>query len=543
MDLNRLSIRARQRNSWEAVDLGFLMARAWWKPLCLSWLLPSCVVFALLAVPLYRHPIIVFLLTWWLTPLWDRYPLYIASRAMFGERVSLRAAFHASKTQLKKDVLPALLWQRLSISRAFDLPVTVLEGSRGVQRRQRLALLHQTVGSTAAWLTLACLAGEIIFTLGTTGLVWLMIPESITPDFNDVLHDNPQSILWVYCIVLHLARALVAPFYIAAGFALYISRRIDLEGWDIEVRFRHIARLRPAGGQYGERALKATAVNIAVLIAVYSSFAVPITALAQTQSDEQRLLKTPAESQQLIDKVLEGSDFVRQKDISGWRLKNDETQGEALTPEWFIEFIEFLENLFDTSDNGLSTLEKIKLWGKILEFSLWALAALFSFYLLYRYRDTLRTLLEDKPSAEGRQPPAPEVLFGLDVRREAIPERVAEEVLKLWQSNHHRQALNLLYRATLSGLMHQYHFKLKEGDTEQECADRVQAASAPALREFVIDLTRVWQQLAYGHHPPGSETVNQLCKRWQPLFAESDQPVNRYSQSNDLKRGGADSEV
>ena len=35
-----------------------------------------------------------------------------------------------------------------------------------------------------------------------------------------------------------LIMAAVAPFYCAGGFMLYISRRIELEGWDIEICFR-----------------------------------------------------------------------------------------------------------------------------------------------------------------------------------------------------------------------------------------------------------------------------------------------------------------
>ena len=31
------------------------------------------------------------------------------------------------------------------------------------------------------------------------------------------------------------------PFYVAAGFALYLNRRTLLEGWDIEVALRRIA--------------------------------------------------------------------------------------------------------------------------------------------------------------------------------------------------------------------------------------------------------------------------------------------------------------
>ena len=48
MDLDRLQIIARQRSPWEAVDLGFVVARAWFKSLFLVWAIPSFVLFVLL---------------------------------------------------------------------------------------------------------------------------------------------------------------------------------------------------------------------------------------------------------------------------------------------------------------------------------------------------------------------------------------------------------------------------------------------------------------------------------------------------------------
>ena len=37
-----------------------------------------------------------------------------------------------------------------------------------------------------------------------------------------------------------LAMSLIAPFYVAGGFALYLNRRSELEGWDIEICLRRL---------------------------------------------------------------------------------------------------------------------------------------------------------------------------------------------------------------------------------------------------------------------------------------------------------------
>jgi hypothetical protein len=39
-----------------------------------------------------------------------------------------------------------------------------------------------------------------------------------------------------------LAESLIEPFFVTAGFALYLSRRVMLEGWDVELGLRRLAR-------------------------------------------------------------------------------------------------------------------------------------------------------------------------------------------------------------------------------------------------------------------------------------------------------------
>ena len=46
--------------------------------------------------------------------------------------------------------------------------------------------------------------------------------------------------IWISECLLLLALSIVAPFYVAGGFALYLTRRTELEAWDIEISFRRI---------------------------------------------------------------------------------------------------------------------------------------------------------------------------------------------------------------------------------------------------------------------------------------------------------------
>ena len=41
MNLSKISVQVRPRNPYEAIDLGFVMARRWFIPLVLLWLIPA----------------------------------------------------------------------------------------------------------------------------------------------------------------------------------------------------------------------------------------------------------------------------------------------------------------------------------------------------------------------------------------------------------------------------------------------------------------------------------------------------------------------
>jgi len=50
MELDRIAVIVRPRTPWEAIDLGFAMARAWFVPLWLLWLALALPVYLLAAM-------------------------------------------------------------------------------------------------------------------------------------------------------------------------------------------------------------------------------------------------------------------------------------------------------------------------------------------------------------------------------------------------------------------------------------------------------------------------------------------------------------
>lgn len=88
MQLDQLSVVLRQRNPWEAIDLGFAMVREWWWDACAAWLAVS--VPLAVAACLLLPPIWAFVLVWWLNPVIERIVLHVVASAVFGSRPRLR---------------------------------------------------------------------------------------------------------------------------------------------------------------------------------------------------------------------------------------------------------------------------------------------------------------------------------------------------------------------------------------------------------------------------------------------------------------------
>ena len=495
MNLDKLQVNACIRSGWQAVDLGFLMARAWWRTLYLACLLPMLPVAALLLLIFSAEPYWAVFLLWWLKPFWERLPLFVASRMLFDEQPGI---WSSVKSLSMKDFLPWLLWRRFSPQRAFDNPVTVLEGLKGAARRQRLRVLHgkysdvalsnQFVGFCCEWL--------LLFGL-------LIVFDFFTPDAFDVrLNDNFGDLTllgqWLVSIAAIAAMTLVMPFHTMAGFALYLNRRIELEAWDIEISFRNLAE-RKRSARRGVGGLPA-----AVLVMGLFGLAAPGGAEAAVQHDRDS-------AGELIEQVLQGEDFGEERVVRKWRFKEflDEEDEESF-PEWIIDFIEWWE----ASRGWWDALAGIAPWIKVL---LVVLFAGLLVYLFRRFRGPLSRL-----AGSRKEEAAPEVLFGLDVTPESLPEDVTQQALRLWREGASREALGLLYRASLSRLIDRYQLAFRSSHTEAECAALVRAQGIDSLSDYFWQLTQTWRRLAYGHQLPSEVDLQALCEGWDRELSSGD---------------------
>ncbi|WP_444892281.1 DUF4129 domain-containing protein [Microbulbifer sp. TRSA001] len=526
MQIKNLAVRARLRFPWESVDLGIALARKHWGKLFIAWLIPAAPLLALCYWLFPESPVLSILLIWWLKPVFDRLPLFMISRALFGSPESVRTALKHFFSVNRRDWFLGLTLRRLSPTRSFDMPITVLEQSTGRARTSRIGVLHRKHSGAATWLTLTLFHIETFLLIALSMLVFLFIPEQYVEgiEWIPLLQGDILWVKWLYFSLYLLVMAAVAPFYIVSGFCLYIGRRIELEGWDIEIQFRDLLERQQREQESRRRHIPGATTLIFLCSLIFG-------ALIPSPSASAAPLETPQQAQEHIDEILADEDFHQVREISGWR-KKEKPETEAAKekiPEWLINFIEWLfENSKDKAEAEID--DEVK-WGstiaKILELLLWIGLVCSLGYLLWKHHEKILQSLKWQSKPKKIQP-APETLFGLDVRQSSLPDDVCAEVMRLWVEGDKRASLGLLYRATLSHLIEDFEFYFGDHLTESECAQLVQVRQqepnevqrpvSPALSQFVQELTANWQQLAYAHRPPKEAQVSSLCSQWEEEF-------------------------
>lgn len=523
MRLTDASVAIRPRSAWEAIDLGVLLAQRHALLLMASWALVTLPLFAVLTLLLWQYPSVVAIIFWWLKPAWERLPLYILSRSLFGDTPTLKQAIKALPKLLKPQLLASLTWRRFSPTRSFDLPVLQLEGLSGEARSKRLVVLGQSNAGSATWLTVLGVHLEMIFCFGLIALLYLMLPQQmeIDWDWQSMLQTGDGEWLWLE----HLSNLMYAlvlvfwePIYVACGFTLYLNRRTALEAWDIELVFRRL-RQRLTGSAYalllafGLFALAPTPDAWAAESKAVGSCPIPIQ--DPNGPDAERLLKqslSSAAAQDSIKSLLDQPPFENRETVTRWRFGEEKAEKKA-DPEDAKGFLESLRKLVDLA----AYFKKLDVVAQIFEVLLWgALIALITL-LIWRYREWLQVFAGRFGLPQRRERMVPAQLFGLEVAPESLPDDVASEAERLW-AEHPREALGLLYRALLSRLLHDFRLPLKGSHTEGEVLQLVQRLDQDELSRFSAVLTRHWQNLAYGHLTPPDNLKRGLCEGWRRLF-------------------------
>lgn len=237
--------------------------------------------------------------------------------------------------------------------------------------------------------------------------------------------------------------------------------------------------------------------------------------VASSTSAEELSLQQQQYRQQ-IEVILDSEPFNEKETRSAWRPKNITEEDDNDVPQWLIDFAEWLESL-DGGDGDFS--DGIKTMAQLIEFVFWVIFIGIIVYLIYRFRGAIGRGLQIfyKPKVDE----TPVTIAGLNVSKESLPEDVTHTAKMLWMQQQYRQAVSLLYRASLSHLLHDYDCHLQSSFTEQECLLAAKKLPQLSLVKLMGELTQSWQQLAYAHQVPSEQQFQSHCQQWVRVFSNN----------------------
>jgi len=538
--LETLTVELRPRSSWEAMELGAALVRrhagAIWKP----WLLVTGVAFALLNLAAWAVGQIwlAWLLMWWLRPVFDRIPQYVLSRAVFG---SVPGTAETLRAQLRwgwKPMLGHLTWRRFSPMRAAMLPIDLLEGADPARLAERRRVIGGGVSGPAVLLTVACQHFLIALVLSAVLLVTLFVPNELLPEaaraaWAMLTEDPPAWALIALNAADWLAVAFIEPFYVGAGFGLYLNRRTQLEAWDLEIAFRRMRKRLEAAG---------TAALLALALCL------PMAMPAQAADDN--TCPFPEEPAPVKRSAIRGGGDWEAKQAAS-AAEAEQRQAEADSPT--------LRDIFGDDTAGHAGFEKAVdqaykdpllrpkleqstwerrdrdkkkkdenpdakppelawlagLFGFITEYGLWLLVGVLVVVLLITSRRWWPWLLGGIAAPEPE--PAPVDMAHL-AHAEPLPPDIATVARRLWAQGQPRRALALLYRASVEAMTARIDAHPPPGATEADCLRLSRRLPEAEDREAFQRMVRIWQYAAYGQRLPETDDFETLVRTLAERF-------------------------
>ena len=205
---------------------------------------------------------------------------------------------------------------------------------------------------------------------------------------------------------------------------------------------------------------------------------------------------TRLEVRKALDKVANDPNLAAERTVNMLKRKEPEpVTDERWWWQWANALVDWMRGLFAFIAES----------GRLIVWVLGALgAALLALFIA-------RLIRERGPPRAPKQFVAPSHVRDLDIRPESLPDDVGAAALALWDRGEQRAALALLYRATLSRLVHVHSVPIRASSTEGECLalarQRVQAATA----SYAARLVETWTGAVYGARTPGTGVVQSLC--------------------------------
>ncbi|OBU57501.1 DUF4129 domain-containing protein [Stenotrophomonas maltophilia] len=527
MRIDRLDVALRARSGWEAMELGSALSRRHARAVWGSWLLASAPLFVIFNALGWWLDAFgwAWLAMWWCKPLFERAPLYVLSRGIFGEPVGALAALRAQRSWGNAGFWGYLGWRRFSVLRSLCLPVNLLEGNAPAQRGARRRAVAAGAAGAAVVLTVACMAFEGVLVSGAIGAVFMFMPlelmsESWRAAWDMIGQDTPAWAQLGFNLACWLASVLIGPFYVGAGFGLYLNRRTQMEAWDVEIALRRLReRLLPAASTLALLLCLALPLAFAPVHAQDAQTVAGQAGDAEGDEDSAEEPATAANDPANTPAMIFGAAPV---DTAGFRQAVNRAYEDPLqrptrqVTRWKpIEQAEEKKKedkalQSDGSSKGERSNRKAGIaWlARLAEWGLWALLGVLLLVLLLTARLWLPWL---RGSGRRKADAVPQVVEEQVELPVVLPPDVATQAGLLWDQGRPRQALALLYRASVRTVGERSGIALPPGATEAQCLRASRRMPDATDRDLFARIVRMWQYAAYGGRLPSRVDFDALA--------------------------------
>jgi hypothetical protein len=239
MRVDALAVRLRPRTPMEAADLGARLCQSAARAVYPSYLMVAVPVMGLAIASMQFGSWAPSLAIWWVKPWLDRTILFVLSRAAFGQPTTPGDVWRARREVWWRRLLVTLTLRRLSPWRSVTEPVYQLEGLPLGAAMTRARQIRQRNAGSALMMTAAFSTAEIALELSLVSLLFWLTPAAQMPSLPGLIGGEWGGALSTMLPIAYALTVLfLEPFYVAAGFAIYLNRRAELEAWDIEQEFR-----------------------------------------------------------------------------------------------------------------------------------------------------------------------------------------------------------------------------------------------------------------------------------------------------------------
>ncbi len=509
MNLNNVTVEMRPRSEWEAVDFGARMVRRDAAAIYRIWFAITLPLLILcIAIVIYTpYATLALILYWWFEPIADGPILRIISRRLFGENADVRSALRATPTLLLQNLIFLLPPYRFHMARSTAMPVTQLEGLHGAARRTRAKVLNIRISNYGMGVTLAYHHLVLALYFGVFLIIYALIPTTLQDSLgldwlNIPLQSSDRWAMLMSLCIFYVAQSALHPWFVGAGFGLYINCRTQLEAWDIEVAFRRLVQRRSAAAVTG---IALAFLLLPLLMLPYSAVAQENTEAPVPPREDKGFVGywNDEEARTAVDAALSDEALKRHQETEVWRRINANDNNEISTDQ-------------SSSNPFLKALLGIgKFFSYIIEFGLWILLAAV-LWLLFATRD--RWLPYIGFGLPKRQKIQRIVLSGGEVTAESLPADIPGEVVRLWRGGRKRNALSLLYRGSVFAAVARYGVRVPESATEGLCLTAVADQASSGQSDYFARIVRAWILCAYGLRNPDESTVMSMCSEWPQHF-------------------------